>query len=84
MHVGMNTTTMKNYALNTYNCSHTGIESMGISLALLFLRMDGESNDKPMAMQSWSVARSQHWTTLLIRTGSLSALDVNSTGNNQP
>ena len=47
--------------------------------------MDGDSNDKPTAIQSRSVARSQCWTTLSIRTGSLnaSAPDVNSTDNNQ-
>ena len=37
-----------------------------------------------MAMRSRSMARSQCWTTVLIRTGSLSAPDVNSTGNSQP
>ena len=44
----------------------------------------GDSNNKPMAMPSWSMARSQCWTTVLIRTGSLSAPDINSTSDNQP
>ena len=46
--------------------------------------MNGDSNDKPTAMQSWSVARSQCWTTVSIGTGSLSAPDVNSADKNQP
>ena len=41
-------------------------------------------NDKPMAMQSRSMARIQCCTTVLKRTILLSALDVNSPGNNQP
>ena len=43
-------------------------------------------NDKLTAMHSQSTARSQRWTTVLTRTGSISAPDVNSTctGNNQP
>ena len=48
------------------------------------LRIDGDSNDKPMAMQSWSVARSQWWETVLIGTRLFSAPDVNSTDHNQP
>ena len=39
---------------------------------------------KPTAMRSRLMARSQFWTTVSKRTGSLSAPDVNSTGNNQP
>ena len=46
--------------------------------------MDGDSNDKPTAMQSRSVARSHHWTTVSIGTGSLSVPNVNSTNDNQP
>ena len=46
--------------------------------------MVGDSNDKPKAMRSRSVARSQCWTTESIRTRSLSAPDVNSTGNILP
>ena len=44
----------------------------------------GDSNDKPTAMQSRSIARSQCWTTVSKRIRSLSTLNVNSTGNNQP
>ena len=51
---------------------------------LLFLRNNGDSNDKPTAMQSRSVTRNQCCTTLSKGTGSLSAPDFNSTGNNQP
>ena len=44
----------------------------------------GDSNDKTTAMQSRSMARSQCWPAVLIKTGSLSAPDVNSTDDNQP
>ena len=49
-----------------------------------FVKTGGDSNDKPLAMQSRSMARSQFWTAISKRTGSLSAPDVNSKGNNQP
>ena len=39
----------------------------------------GDSNDKPTAMQSKSMAGIQCWTTVSIRTRSLGAPDVNST-----
>ena len=44
----------------------------------------GDSNDKPTAMQSRSMARSQCWTTVSKRTILLSAPYVSTTGNNQP
>ena len=53
-------------------------------ILLQIVRKNGDSNDKPTAMQSWSMARSQCWTTVSIRTRSLSALDVKSTGIQQP
>ena len=61
------------------------IPDMGIyNQFLQIVRMGGDSNHKPIAMQSWLMTRSQCWTTVSIRTGFLSAPDVNSTGNNQP
>ena len=51
---------------------------------LQIIQTDGDSNDKPTAMRSRSMARSQCWTIVSERTGLLSAPDVNSTGNNQP
>ena len=53
-------------------------------LVLLIVRTGVDSNDKPTAMRSRSMARSQYWTKVLIRTGSLSTPDVKSTSNNQP
>ena len=50
---------------------------------VLFLCIDGDSNDKLTAMWSRSVARSQRWTTVSKGTGWLCAPDFNSTGNNQ-
>ena len=48
-----------------------------------FYCMDGDSNHKSAtAVQSQSVA--QCWKMILIGTGSLSELDVNSTDDNQP
>ena len=46
--------------------------------------MGRDSNNKPTAMQSRSMARSDCWTTVSKRTGSLSAPDVNSTGTISP
>ena len=43
---------------------------------LLYIQTDGDSSDKPMAMWSQSMARSQCWTTVSNRTRSLSAPDV--------
>ena len=40
------------------------------------VQTDGDSNDKPTAMRSRSMARSQCWTIVSKRTGSLSAPDV--------
>ena len=48
------------------------------------MQTGGDSSDKPKAMPSRSMTRSQFWTTVSIRTGSLSAPDVHSTHNNQP
>ena len=48
------------------------------------VQTSGDSNDKLTAMRPQLMARSQCWTTVSKRTGSLSAPDVNSTGNNQP
>ena len=48
----------------------TVLQPKNYSDNLQIVRTGGDSNDKAMAMRSW--------------TGSLSALDVNSTGNNQP
>ena len=48
------------------------------------IQTGGDSSDKPTAMHSRSMAGSQCWTTDSKRTGSLSAPDVNSTGNDQP
>ena len=62
-------------------------ESPHISIDNQFLQIiqTGEDpNDKPTAMRSLSMARSQRCTTVSKRTGSLGAPDVNSTGNNQP
>ena len=61
-----------------------GVPELLIDQFLQIVRMGGDSNHKPTAMQSRSMARSQCWTTLSKRTGSLSAPDVNSIGNNQP
>ena len=47
-------------------------------------RMGGDSNDKPMAIRSRPVARSQCCTTVLIGTGLLNAPDVYSTDYSQP
>ena len=51
---------------------------------LQIIQTGGDSNNRPTAMCSRSMARSQCWTTVSKRTGSFSAPDVNSTGNNQP
>ena len=48
------------------------------------VHVGGDSNDKPMAMQLRLMTRSQCWTRVSKRIGSLSAPDVNSTNNNQP
>ena len=53
-------------------------------LEMCFVRANGDLNDKPTAMQSRLMARSQCRTTVLRRTRLLSAPDVNSTDNNQP
>ena len=45
------------------------------SMSFNFYCMDGDSNDKPMAMQSWSVARSQCCTSVSIGNEWLSAPD---------
>ena len=50
----------------------------------IFSKSGGDSNDKPTAMRSRSMARSQCWATVSKRTGSLNAPDVNSTNDNQP
>ena len=49
----------------------------------LYKRVETQTTNQRQ-MQSRSMARSQCWATESKRTGSLSAPDVNSTGNNQP
>ena len=62
-------------------------ESPQINIDNQFLQITqtgGDSNDKPTAKRSLSMASSQCWTIVSKRTGSLNAPDVNSIGNNQP
>ena len=53
-------------------------------MCMCIIQMGEDSNDKPTAMRSQSMARSQCWTTVLKRTGSLSSPDVNSTRTISP
>ena len=76
-HAHTHTTRQHTQPDNTHNpytntCRHINFQKVG------------DSYDKPTTVWSRSMAISQCWTTLSKRTRSLSAPDINSTGNNEP